>query len=130
MTKKHTPGPWEAQNTEGAGWSVRKQHERPGYTGLAPICSMAWWQFDIPGIIDDEISGANARLIAAAPDLLAACEAALAWLTNVNVSDPATVGRKLMSALENAGYDKEMLDAAAVALVRGPCSVPNLCGDE
>lgn len=67
---KHTPGPWEAYNTTGAGWSVRKQHERPGYEGLAPICSMAWWQFDIPGIIDDEISEANARLIAAAPSML------------------------------------------------------------
>ena len=29
-------------------------------------------------IIDDEISGLNARLIAAAPDLLAACNAAFA----------------------------------------------------
>jgi hypothetical protein len=38
---------------------------------------MAWWQFDIPGIIDDGISGANARLIAAAPELLEACEAAI-----------------------------------------------------
>jgi hypothetical protein len=31
---------------------------------------MAWWQFDKPGIIDNEISGANAKLIAAAPELL------------------------------------------------------------
>lgn len=70
----HTPGPWEAYHSSGAGWNVRKQHERPGYTGLAPVCSMAWWQFDIPGIIDDKISEANARLIAAAPDLLAYLE--------------------------------------------------------
>lgn len=73
----HTPGPWEAINFAGAGWSVRKAHERPGYTGRAPICSMAWFQFPIPGIIDDDISEANARLIASAPDLLAACEAAM-----------------------------------------------------
>lgn len=76
MPSKHTPGPWEATCTTGAGWSVRRMHERPGYKGLAPICSMAWWQFDIPDIIDDNISSANAHLIAAAPDLLAACRAA------------------------------------------------------
>jgi hypothetical protein len=33
---------------------------------------MAWWQFDRPGLIDNDISGANAKLIAASPDLLAA----------------------------------------------------------
>lgn len=68
----HTPGPWEAFHVTSAGWSVRRQHEREGYTGKAPICSMAWWQFDIPGIIDNEISGANARLIAASPNYHAA----------------------------------------------------------
>lgn len=70
-----TPGPWEAIHTVGAGWSVRRIHPRPGYTGLAPICSMAWFQFPITGIIDDSISEANARLIAAAPELLEACRA-------------------------------------------------------
>jgi hypothetical protein len=38
---------------------------------------MAWWQFDKPGIIDNEISGSNARLIAAAPEMLEELEAAL-----------------------------------------------------
>ena len=71
---RHTPGPWEAINTASSGWSVRRKYERPGFTGLAPICSMAWFQFPIPDIIDDAISEANARLIAAAPDLLAACK--------------------------------------------------------
>ncbi len=79
---KHTPGPWEAKNFAGAGWTVRKQHERPGYTGHAPICSMAWFQFDIPGIIDDTISGANAQLCAAAPELLAALQRIQAWMNN------------------------------------------------
>ena len=67
---KGTQGPWEAQHVVSAGWSVRKADERPGYTGKAPICSMAWFQFPIEGIITDEISEANARLIAAAPELL------------------------------------------------------------
>ncbi len=79
LNNKYTSGPWEAYHSVGAGWSVRKQHERPGYTGLAPICSMSWWQFDIPDIIDDKISEANARLIASAPDLLETLEQALKW---------------------------------------------------
>lgn len=36
----YTPGPWEAFSAVGAGWSVRRQYDRPGYRGLAPICSM------------------------------------------------------------------------------------------
>lgn len=66
----HTPGPWQAKDSPGAGWIVQRSYPRPGYTGLAPICSMAWFQFPITGIISDEISEANARLIATAPDLL------------------------------------------------------------
>ena len=56
----------------GAGWSVCTHRTREGASGSDPVCSMAWWQFDVPGVIDDGISGANARLIAASPDLLVA----------------------------------------------------------
>lgn len=73
----HTPGPWEAYHVASAGWSVRMASPREGYDRPDPICSMAWWQFDKPGIIDNDISGANAKLIAAAPDLLEALE--LLW---------------------------------------------------
>lgn len=73
----HTPGPWEAYHVQSAGWSVRMAKPREGYDRPDPICSMAWWQFDKPGIIDNDISGANAKLIAAAPDLLEALE--LLW---------------------------------------------------
>ncbi len=67
---RHTPGPWESRHDVGAGWSVRAP-------AVGPVCSMAWWQFDNPGVMDDEISASNARLIAAAPDLLAACKSLL-----------------------------------------------------
>ena len=73
----HTPGPWEAYHVVSAGWSVRMASPREGYDRPDPICSMAWWQFDKPGIIDNDISGANAKLIAAAPELLEAIQAAL-----------------------------------------------------
>ena len=74
---KHTPGPWEAYHVKSAGWSVRMANPREGYSSPDPVCCMAWWQFDIPGIIDDAISGANAKLIAAAPDMLAALKMVL-----------------------------------------------------
>lgn len=64
-----TPGPWEAYYVQSKGWSVRMAKPREGYDRPDPICSMAWWQFDKPGIIDDEISGSNARLIALAPTM-------------------------------------------------------------
>ncbi len=60
----HTPGPWTAQPTHGNGWGVF----------ATPL------QFNVldnsaPEPINAE---ANARLIAAAPELLKACEKALA----------------------------------------------------
>lgn len=73
----HTPGPWEAYHVQSAGWSVRMAQPREGFDRPDPICSMAWWQFDKPGIIDNDISEANAKLIAAAPDMLAAIQGAL-----------------------------------------------------
>ena len=72
----HTPGPWEVGR--GAGWIVTRPHAvgrreaalaigmTPAYSLIsAPTCK--WFK--------DGEAEANARLIAAAPDLLAALEA-------------------------------------------------------
>ena len=74
MGSKPTPGPWEwSENKWRGGWSgidgadgevLRPLHCNDGDTGDA------WFE---PG---ESISEADARLIAAAPDLLAACKAA------------------------------------------------------
>lgn len=87
----HTPGPWEAYYLASAGWLVRMASPREGYDRPDPICSMAWWEFDKPGIIDDDISGANAKLIAAAPELLHACELLLMLSLPQDVSGMAMV---------------------------------------
>jgi len=71
----HTPGPWHVGQGNGEG-SVFSEAGRmgwgPGGTTLAPICRMIEQ--------DPAEDEANARLIAAAPDLLAACEDAVATL--------------------------------------------------
>lgn len=83
----HTPGPWKAYYIESVGWSVKMANPREGYDRPDPICSMAWWQFDKPGIINNDISGANARLIAAAPELLSELKKAVEMLENTIDSD-------------------------------------------
>ena len=66
MTKqaKHTPGPWEAHPLEFQNWL--KYGARVG-----PECGGS----NIAHVYAAPETEANARLIAAAPDLLAACEA-------------------------------------------------------
>lgn len=58
---KHTPGPWVAHIDYGAG-----SHPHYVFADEAPS------GLKMPAMADNE---ANARLIAAAPDLLAACKA-------------------------------------------------------
>jgi hypothetical protein len=67
-----TPGPWKI---------VDKRHQKNGQ-----ILIMGGY-FDVANVLArNECADANARLIAAAPDLLAACEAALEWHDSVTNS--------------------------------------------
>ena len=87
--------------------------------------------FGIVGaIIDKTGEGYLMQYLLAAPNMRKALESTLSWMTNVNVNDPATLGRQIMAALEESGVPKDELDAAAVCLVRGPCAVPNLMNDD
>lgn len=67
--EKHTPGPWRARQTynngEPAGIAVD--------AGCEPICET---------LTNDAVAQANARLIAAAPDLLLVAECITRGLTN------------------------------------------------
>lgn len=65
---KHTPGPWSLSPS---GLSVTAE-------GRSPICPIAWTH-DTGGMDEEKL--ANARLIAAAPALLAALEAIIAYQT-------------------------------------------------
>ena len=66
---KHTPGPWKAENRPGVGWIVRWDNPE------SQICSLRWIGGPhLPEV--DRIVEADARLIAAAPDLFEACKRA------------------------------------------------------
>lgn len=66
----HTPGPWKAERHDGAG-NIIIDTDTPVDRGRLGIASVRR-----ASNADHEVE-ANARLIAAAPDLLAACEAAI-----------------------------------------------------
>lgn len=68
MPASHTPGPWYAH-------TIGMPRE-PGAEYTFPLGT------------DPDVAVANARLIAAAPDLLEACEAALAFLADAALAKP------------------------------------------
>ena len=79
MSAKHTPGPWLIRS-DATGTHIEIRHPRP----------YGWAQLDLAKIAPAEECEANADLIAAAPDLLAACQAVLDEF-------PATDGRRIES---------------------------------
>jgi len=96
---RHTPGPWVVfvAAEDNAGLSISDVH------GIAPIAR-------IPPVYAH--GPANARLMAASPDLLAACKAALSSLDNrrrgglkpdPTFRDWATVEFELKAAVAKAG---------------------------
>lgn len=116
----HTPGPWQAEDVAGAGIEIKAALPFHPYGGTwkltegatfaffrmtprsgnvsfsvnakgeiwAKLCYEEWVQF--PSAEWGAMQAANARLIAAAPDLLTACEAALERLAH---SQPPAGGR-------------------------------------
>lgn len=64
----HTPGPWEAK-----GWLGRYVQHRGS---VVAVCQL-----------EDQNTEANAKLIAAAPDLLEAMEFTLSWMNSWRVKE-------------------------------------------
>lgn len=84
----HTPGPWKANgNCVDTG------------RGAAPV-ACAYDPDDHNHV--NEICKANARLIAAAPDLLAACKAAEPYVFNCPFENALTVHAMLEAAIAKA----------------------------
>lgn len=85
----YTPGPWRTFN----GTDVFPDDgDREGQSHIAD-CAMFGW-------IDTETQNANARLIAAAPDLLEALEEVKAWSDKANPAGFALLPRRLEMLVE------------------------------
>ncbi len=99
-TQRHTPGPWIAYNAQGGRifkkWRIHRAEARV----IAEICENN----------STEIEAANARLISAAPDLLAATRASEAILRAILDGDTAA----------RAGWSREyvrgLMDAHKAAM--------------
>ena len=98
---KFTPGPWDRTYIDDA-----PDHIRDANGSL--IASVYFGDCDF-GV-------ANGKLMAAAPDLYAACEKALTYLPNVNTYEPIEVAQTIMAAMVKAGRaNDDMGEAVASA---------------
>ena len=88
----HTPGPWFIQCTGGESECIASNHQTLDVEVNGP---------------DFEIRNANARLIAAAPELLAACHVAL-----------ATLDLKSMGRAKWTGGDQKSFDLLSAAIAK------------
>lgn len=98
---KHTPGPWRVDTTKALGaygvWTAYPTH--PGHDGAgyeSQICSMM--PFERMG--DREKRDADAALIAAAPDLLAALKAVLDWQNHTEMQAACVSARAAIAKAE------------------------------
>ena len=97
---EHSPGPWE----------VRDKYD-VFIAGTLGIVAAAWGQ-PMPTMEEVlAIRAANARLIAASPDLLAACETLVEFVAHFAKHDPYGPNSALA--------DAERLGRAAIAKARG-----------
>lgn len=74
MEEKHTPGPWNANWTRISGQAIGFHITDPKHGSLRPICEA----YDKTGAMSSDEIEANARLIAAAPELLEVAQEVLA----------------------------------------------------
>ena len=99
MSAKHTPGPWIVQESgfRASEFVITTQQRQD--ESLVPICEM---DVDFDGRIGIE-QKANARLIAAAPDLLEAlkaCDEAMSYMSEYDI--PITLPAQVKAAIAKA----------------------------
>ena len=94
---KHTPGPWEAKHRAGHDNQYRTEIFSAEHGGIA---TCAWTPKNCGNGVTGTYREANARLIAAAPDLLEALQ-------------------HLTLVLKAAGYGTERADAAIAKATHG-----------
>ena len=109
MSAKFTPGPWSIRTEFGKLCIRPGDYNAKGYSsGYAPIAKVAGDE----RINNDE---ANARLIAAAPELLEACKRMMLWF---EVEDDHSKMPEFMHRVDLCNQ-VEMLASAAIAKATG-----------
>lgn len=96
MSAQHTPGPWTAQNNGRDIISIQHSNNDPGAISmtLAKVTARMTWRSQ---------AEANARLIAAAPDLLEAlkaCDKAMSYMSEYDI--PITLPDMVKAAITKA----------------------------
>jgi len=108
---KHTPGPWtiSGQLINGAPEPRPNPKVKPYPHTVTAVC----WNFDgdrgATGDLPWPIAEANARLIAAAPELLEACRAAQNWLREYHTQNGSPMDEGIF------GLDDQLVAAIARA---------------
>lgn len=95
---KHTPGPWAFHSWTASGkqFGIETADHRHGIASIRPNDTAS-------SLLSMEQHEANARLIAAAPDLLAACQAVMEFLSNGTPVHPgALVQAEVFNAIAKA----------------------------
>ena len=104
MEAKHTPGPWQLHREKETFQGAPRDAEIRGAGGRYVVVRL--------GKINHDQQDANARLIAAAPDLLAACEALERWSRD-NGGGAYLEGLKWTKDIQDAVCDARAAIAAA-----------------
>lgn len=93
---KHTPGPWTVELNIGIrGHAMIHADQLQSGTGRKVITLAEIWG-------SGELCEANARLIAASPELLGACKAFQKWLGHSTDDQTERIGRLVDSAIAKA----------------------------
>ena len=88
MSARHTPGPWRAETDQTQHPPVAVWSERHKEGSVLRECVA-----EVLGAADSECTQSDARLIAAAPDLLDACCTALSFVRGKNKNLPAVMAQ-------------------------------------
>jgi hypothetical protein len=122
MIKDLTPGQWKcvANPMRDDGWFVLKDEPPKPYDGNPRDAFGNVLMKLPPAIINCQIGNhADALAIAAVPDLVRVLGMWLMYMTNVNTYEPSEIGTATIAALSKAGFDKDELEIAAIATLKG-----------